>query len=163
MAFISAATLVAASAIDVQDRYAMAILGQAWCRSTDPTRTRRRSPLLLGSYSHTPSLRSLRDLGVKLRLSLVLRAYTGFVPSKNSKRPRRKTARRSRFHQAHRDGPAHWSLRWPRGQGHNVRRLLSDVAARTAPTAMALTRIPFLAHAAAIDPVRLFIAALAAP
>ena len=44
-----------------------------------------------------------------------------------------------------------------------MRRRRSSVAARTAPTAMALTRMPFLAHAAAIDPVRLLTAALAAP
>src|SRR5271156_2947061 len=37
------------------------------------------------------------------------------------------------------------------------------VAARTAPTATAFTRTPLRVHAAAIEPVRLFTAALAAP
>ena len=39
----------------------------------------------------------------------------------------------------------------------------SKLAARTAPTAIVFTRMPFGVHAAAIAPVRLFTAALAAP
>ena len=44
-----------------------------------------------------------------------------------------------------------------------MRRRRASFAARTAPTAIVFTRMPFGVHAAAIAPVRLFTAALAAP